>query len=67
MGTLTALHNPDRVVAGKDIIADFGDRGINSKIGAQWKTRAGNLDAAARQVALQDRAATKMNVKLERC
>ena len=67
MGTLAALHNPDMVVAGKDIIADFGDRGINSRIGAQWRTRAGDLDAAAKQVAHQDRAATKMNAELERC
>lgn len=68
MKTLAALHNPDMVAAGKDKISDFGDRNINSRIGAQWNKgdRLVELDRAASLVraALRD---TKMNAKLERC
>lgn len=50
MKTMAALRNPDMYAAGKDVIADFGDRGVNSRIGAQWKTqgRMTGLDEAAR-------------------
>lgn len=68
MKTLAALHNPDMVAAGKDKISDFGDRNINSRIGAQWNKgkRLAELDEAAGQVpeALRN---GKMNAKLERC
>jgi len=36
MKTLAALHNPDMVSGGRDVISDFGDRSVNSSIGAQW-------------------------------
>jgi hypothetical protein len=67
--TLAALHNPDMIAGGKDVIADFGDRNINSRIGAQWKTqgRVEGLDEAARRVPPAERSAVKMNAKLERC
>jgi hypothetical protein len=77
MKTLAALHNPDMVAGGRDLIAGFGDRSINSRIGAQWKaltggagaktTRLAELDKAAKRVPESLRAATKMNAKLERC
>ena len=69
MKTLAALHHPDMVAAGKDVIADFGDRNINSRIGAQWKTqgRVDSLDEAARRIPSTERGAMKMNAKLERC
>lgn len=69
MKTLAALHNPDMVAGGKDVIADFGDRNINSRIGAQWKTqgRVASLDEAARSISPADRGAMKMNAKLTRC
>jgi hypothetical protein len=38
MNTLAALHNPDLISGGQDIISDFGDRQVNSSIGPQWKT-----------------------------
>lgn len=68
MKTLAALHNPDMVAAGKDKISDFGDRNINSRIGAQWNKgqRLAELDRAASQVPEAMRN-TKMNAKLERC
>jgi hypothetical protein len=77
MKTLNALHNPDLVAAGKDVIADFGDASINKSIGAQWKSnvngeyektsRISELDKAARSIPEADRAKVKMNAKLERC
>lgn len=68
MKTLAALHNPDMVAAGKDKISDFGDRNINSRIGAQWNKgqRLTELDRAANQVPEALRY-SKMNAKLERC
>ncbi len=69
MKTLAALHNPDMVAGGKDVISDFGNRNINSRIGAQWKKgkRLTELDMAANNVPKTARSNTKMNAKLERC
>lgn len=69
MHTLAALHNPDMVSGGKDVISDFGDRKINSRIGAQWNKgqRLIELDAAAEAIPESLRGSTKMNAKLERC
>jgi hypothetical protein len=67
MKALAALHNPDMIAGGRDAIADFGDRGINSRIGPQWRSRLGALDKAANDVPIAQRAHAKMNAKLERC
>lgn len=67
MNTLAALHNPDMIAGGVDVIADFGDRGVNASIGGQWKDRIKDLDKAASQVPESERASTRMNVKLVRC
>jgi hypothetical protein len=69
MNALAALHNPDMVAGGKDMIGDFGDRNINSRIGAQWNKRGRvvELDRAASEVPEPLRNSTKMNAKLERC
>jgi hypothetical protein len=67
MKSLAALHNPDMIAGGRDIISDFGDRNINSRIGPQWRSRAPVLDAAANEVPLAQRAHAKMNAKLKRC
>ncbi|WP_371767203.1 DUF6861 domain-containing protein [Massilia sp.] len=77
MRVLAALHNPDMVAGGRDVIAGFGDRSINSRIGAQWKawtegngkktTRLAELDKAAERVPESLRTTMKMNAKLERC
>lgn len=68
MKTLAALHTPDMVAAGRDKIADFGDRSINSRIGAQWNKgeRLAELDRAAKSVPESMRNG-KMNARLERC
>jgi hypothetical protein len=67
MRTLAALHNPDLFVGGKDVISDFGDRGVNSSIGSQWRWRVDSLDQAVMRVNAADRDTIKINAKLERC
>ena len=67
MKALAALHNPDMVAGGTNAITDMGDRQVNSSIGSQWKGRVSDLDKAAVAVPANERATTKMNVKLERC
>ncbi|MCR8718687.1 polymorphic toxin type 15 domain-containing protein [Pseudomonas syringae] len=67
MSTLAALHNPDLFAGGKNVISDFGDRGINSSIGPQWKSRIAELDAAAKNVSEADRGIVNINAKLKRC
>jgi hypothetical protein len=71
MKTLAALHVPDMAAGGADVIGDFGDRNVNSRIGAQWTSgktsRLGQLDAAANSVPEAERATTRMNARLERC
>ncbi len=67
MATLAALHNPDLVAGGRDIISNLGDRRINSSIGPQWQSRIGSLDTAASQVPAAIQNITKINAKLKRC
>jgi len=67
MSTLAALHNPDLSAGGKDIIADFGDRQVNSSIGPQWKSKINGIKAAAERIPLSARKHTLLNVKLYKC
>ncbi|WP_080400544.1 polymorphic toxin type 15 domain-containing protein [Burkholderia ubonensis] len=67
MKTLAALHNPDMIAGGKDVVTMMGDRGVNSSIGSQWKDRVGELDKAAKEVPESERGSTRMNAKLKRC
>ncbi len=67
MSITAALHNPDLVAGGRDVISDFGGRQVNSVIGAQWKTRIPNLKKAAERVSLESRGSIRMNVKLHKC
>ncbi|QHG64261.1 DUF6861 domain-containing protein [Pseudomonas putida] len=67
MSAIAALHNPDLVAGGRDVISDFGDRQINSIIGPQWKTKIPNLKKAAEAVPPELRSSTRMNVKLHKC
>lgn len=67
MSTLAALHNPDMIAGGKDVVTSIGDKGVNSSIGAQWKDRVADLDKAARDIPESERGNTKMNAKLKRC
>jgi hypothetical protein len=67
MKTLAALHNPDMIAGGKDVVTSMGDRGVNSSIGSQWQHRVGELDKAALDIPESERGNTKMNAKLKRC
>lgn len=67
MSTLAALHNPDLSAGGRDIIADFGDRQVNSSIGPQWKSKINGIKAAAERVPPSARKYTFLNVKLYKC
>ncbi|AVB24291.1 polymorphic toxin type 15 domain-containing protein [Pseudomonas syringae pv. syringae] len=67
MASLAGLHNPDLTAGGKDIIADFGDRQVNSSIGPQWRPKIQNLKAAAEKVPETVRDSTFLNVKLHKC
>lgn len=68
-----ALHNPDLIAGGRDVIADFGDGDVNATIGRQWNRRRGDtpaqveqLDAAACQVPETTRCQVHMNGRLQR-
>jgi hypothetical protein len=74
MKTLAALHNPDLIGGGRDMISDFGDRQVNSSIGPQWKSRAKHLDdsvqAYLNSIGPKDTLDTtreRMNASLTRC
>lgn len=75
MKSLAALHNPDQVAGGANVIDDFGDSRMNSTIGGQWATnvkgmgqsRVSMLDAAANNVPEAERSTTLMNASLEQC
>lgn len=73
MRGLHALHNPDRIAGGHDVISDFGDGQVNSTIGRQWNvarrgelSRVQQLDSAARCVPEHIRAHIRMNGLLTR-
>lgn len=73
MRNLHALHNPDLIAGGRDVITDFGDGDVNSTIGRQWNRARGgaaapvqDLDAAARQVPAPARTRVHMNGRLQR-
>ena len=67
MSNLAGLHNPDLSAGGKDIIADFGDRQVNSSIGPQWRPKTENLKKAAETIPTSLREHTYLNVKLRKC
>jgi hypothetical protein len=74
MNMLAALHNPDLISGGLDVITDFGDRQVNSSIGPQWKSRVRYLDEAVQSyldadgpINLSEMNAAHMNASLTRC
>lgn len=67
MASLAALHNPDLSAGGNDVISDFGDRRVNSSIGAQWRTKIVNLKKAAESTPKSSGAPTYMNINLHKC
>ncbi|EMR44966.1 DUF6861 domain-containing protein [Pseudomonas putida] len=67
MATLAALHNPDLSAGGRDMISDFGDRQVNSSIGAQWRNRLASIKEAAEKSPKFGTHSTYMNVRLHKC
>ncbi len=67
MATLAALHNPDLSAGGRDMISDFGDRQVNSSIGAQWRNRLASIKEAAEKSPKFGTHLTYMNVRLHKC
>jgi hypothetical protein len=67
MKKIAALHEPDMIAGGKDIVTNMGDKGVNSSIGSQWKNRVQVLDDAANKITIEAQTVTKMNVKLPAC
>jgi hypothetical protein len=67
LSNLAGLHNPDLSAGGRDVIADFGDRQVNSSIGPQWRSKIKRLESAAQTVPVSMRGGTYLNVKLHKC
>lgn len=67
MASLAALHNPDLSAGGKDVISDFGDRRVNSSIGAQWRAKIANLKKAAENAPKSSDAPIYMSINLHKC
>lgn len=68
--TQAALHNPDQIAGGDPVkVSRMGDKGINSSIGAQWKSRVSDLSKAvedfSKNYTAEELKQIKMNVKLE--
>lgn len=67
--TQAALHNPDQIAGGNPgKVSRMGDAGVNSSIGAQWRTRvellADGVDDFAKGKQQEELQNIKMNVKL---
>jgi hypothetical protein len=67
MKNIAALHEPDMIAGGHDIVTNMGDRGVNSSIGSQWRNRVKSIDTETKKIPLSDQETTKMNVKLPIC
>ena len=69
MDNLAALHDPDMIAGGADKVNRMGNKGVNSSIGSQWRTksRLTQVDEQAQRAFENLGPDTKMNVSLERC
>ncbi|MDH2434377.1 polymorphic toxin type 15 domain-containing protein [Pokkaliibacter sp. MBI-7] len=67
MDQLAALHNPDMIAGGDDVIGRVGNANVNSSIGAQWPGKVSGIDSAALEAVETLGAEAMMNVSLERC
>ncbi|MGR5109787.1 polymorphic toxin type 15 domain-containing protein [Vibrio jasicida] len=69
MDNLAALHDPDMIAGGADKVNRMGNKGVNSSIGSQWRTksRLTQMDEQAQRAFENLGPNTKMNVSLERC
>jgi hypothetical protein len=60
---LAALHEPDLVAGGFNVIAKLGSRYINSSIGSQWRTNVKTLEKAVKAIK-KGKAKLRINVSL---
>ncbi|GGY55862.1 polymorphic toxin type 15 domain-containing protein [Pseudoduganella albidiflava] len=67
MKDIAALHEPDMIAGGQDVVTSMGDRGVNSSIGSQWRNRVKSIDVETQKIPLDVQSTTKMNVKLPIC
>ena len=73
MKNLAALHDPDMIAGGDDIIkvtdssSGMGNTNVNSSIGVQWKQRIEGMDNAAKDALKKHGPDSFMNVNLSRC
>lgn len=67
MESLAALHEPDMIAGGKDLVVSMGDKSVNSSIGSQWRNRIASIDTEAKAIPDNLQGATKMNVELPIC
>lgn len=61
---LAALHEPDLVAGGFNVISKLGSRYINSSIGSQWRTNVTRLESAVGRIPEEDRPTKRINVLL---
>ena len=64
-----ALHNPDQIAGGEPAnVSTLGDKGVNSSIGVQWKSRIDEVDSKIQDMAKNmsdaEKKSTKLNVNL---
>ena len=64
MERLAALHEPDLIAGGFNVIAKLGSRYINSSIGSQWRTNVATLQSAVDALSAADKPKKRINVKL---
>lgn len=67
MKDLAALHEPDMIAGGPDVVRTMGDRSVNSSIGSQWRSRIGFLDSEAEKIPKRSQGSTLMNARLPKC
>jgi len=67
MKDLAALHEPDMIAGGCDVVQTMGDRSVGSSIGSQWRSRIDMLDSAADKIPEAQRGSTLVNAKLPKC
>ncbi|WP_438284169.1 polymorphic toxin type 15 domain-containing protein [Pseudomonas alabamensis] len=64
LSPLAALYNSALNAGGKDIIADFGDRQVNSSIGPQWNEKINGIRTTAERIHQAARKHAFLNVRL---
>jgi Novel toxin 15 len=65
LALLAALHEPDLVAGGFNVIGKLGSRYINSSIGSQWRTNVDVLEEAVENIRpKEDKKKRRINVKL---